>query len=402
LFEFGTGDDIAPVIERLAVYPLSTSTTINGRKSAFRTAVSGGHGNYYIPSEKEIRISGPAGFGIKSYDLLNDSYNRCAVYSIELRIDSLTKYRYVMDQFSFSETKYINAHIDYETLQKEKAFYQRTFVLPNDRLSVYSDLNERGIFNFSDNMEHQIEIILTDVHNNRSVLQFRVAGSSPATNSTAAEWQENGYVPMPYNRINRFRSDNITLTIPAGTLYDTLWFSYTKKPGNSLIYSDIHHIHNQYTPVHKPYSLSIKPENVPSGKESKLLIIQTDSDSRKVSVGGTWADGYVTASPASFGMFCVGIDTVSPSISANGLKPGADLSGRKDISIRITDDLSGIKSYEGIIDGKWALFEYDPRNNLLVYRFDGERITRGAIHSLTLKVCDNRDNESIFHSDFKW
>jgi hypothetical protein len=104
----------------------------------------------------------------------------------------------------------------------------------------------------------------------------------------------------------------------------------------------------------------------------------------------------------SFGMYYIGIDTVAPGIFANGLTSGADLTGKSQLRIRITDDLSGIKSYEPFIDGKWALFEYDQKNNVLIYNFDSERITRGSMHKLDLKVTDNRDNQSEFRCEFKW
>jgi hypothetical protein len=66
------------------------------------------------------------------------------------------------------------------------------------------------------------------------------------------------------------------------------------------------------------------------------------------------------------------------------------------------DDLSGIKSYEPSIDGKWALFEYDQKNDVLIYKFDPERITKGSKHTLSLKVTDNRENQSEFLVEFKW
>ena len=45
-------------------------------------------GNITIGTKNEISINGHVGFGFKAYDLLNGSYNKCSVYSIELRIDS--------------------------------------------------------------------------------------------------------------------------------------------------------------------------------------------------------------------------------------------------------------------------------------------------------------------------
>lgn len=401
LFEFGSGDDILPVIERLFIYPVGTKSLINGQNKIKKLSVSGGHGNYYIQRENEIKISGTAGFGIKSYDLLNDSYNRCAVYSIELRIDSVTLFKYVMDNFSFGETRYVNSHIDYETYQRDRTYIERTFLLPNDKLSVYENVVNRGIFNFEEGKSYHVEIEAADIHNNRSLLSFMVLGHKPEVALNQPLPGKEHYV-MPYNRSNRFNSDNISVSIPTGALYDTLYFNYKSDDGTKEMYSDVHYVHNRFTPLHKPYNLSIKPNTIPEEKESKIILIQMSDDFKKSALKSTMSDGWVTAQASAFGMFFVGIDTISPVISANGLVPGIDLTGKKDIRIRINDDLSGIQSYEPVIDGKWALFEYDPKNNLLIYRFDPKRITKGSKHNLTLKVSDNVNNTSFFNCDFVW
>ncbi|MCX6334428.1 MAG: M23 family metallopeptidase [Bacteroidia bacterium] len=352
LFKFGTADNIAPVLERLVIYPGGYNTSINGKNSILKLPVSGGDGKYYLSAGNEISINGPGGFGIKSYDVLNDSYNKCAVYSIELRIDSVTRFRYVMDKFAFSESRYINSHIDYEAYLRENTYYERAFVLPNDRLTTYRDVINRGIFNFCDSGKHHIEIILSDTYDNKSTLEFNVISNKPSV--SPVRHLEAGVIPMPYNRTNRFRAENITITIPSGALYDTLFFSYRKDSATPQMYSDVHYVHNKFTPLQRAYSLSIKPKLIPEGKASKMLIVQLSDDFNKTSIGGTVTEGYITADALSFGMFYVGIDTVAPGIFANSLTAGADLTGKSQLRIRITDDLSGIKSYEPIIDGKWA------------------------------------------------
>ena len=401
LFEFGTGDNIEPVIEKLVIYPVNRHTIINNQNIIKKINVSGGHGNYYITAENEIRISGLAGFGIKSFDLLNDSYNKCAVYSIELAIDSITIFKYVMDGFSFNESRFINSHIDYETYLKENIYIERTFVLPNDKLSVYKDVVNRGIFNFNDDMTHHVEIIVTDVRNNKASLTFEVKAES-AKSPGVAETIDKNLRLMPFNKSNKFVAENISISIPAGALYDTLNFSYKKGEGTKEMLSDLHNVHDKFTPVHKAYTLSIKPGVIPGGKESKMLIVQLGADQEKSAMNSIWSEGYLTAEVLSFGKFFVGIDSVAPVISANGLVSGAILTGKKEIKIKITDDFSGIKSYEPTIDGKWALFEYDQKNNLLIYIFDERRITQGTKHSLSLKVTDNKDNISFYNCDFTW
>jgi hypothetical protein len=207
---------------------------------------------------------------------------------------------------------------------------------------------------------------------------------------------------MPYNRTNRFTADNISVSIPTGALYDTLFFSYAKRAGTREMLSDLHCIHNKFTPLHKAFALSIKPASIPTGKESKMLIVQMGDDMNKYATSSKWTEGYLTADVTSFGNYFIGIDTVAPVISASGLFSGVNLTGKTEIRIRITDDLSGIKTYWPSIDGNWALFEYDLKNNTLVYTFDKQRLTAGAKHVLALKVTDNKDNTSSYSCDFTW
>lgn len=401
LFEFGTSDNIAPVIEKLVIYPVNRNSIINGTHNVRKMSVSGGHGNYYIPEENEINISGAAGFGIKSFDLLNDSYNKCAVYSIELLIDSIPIFRYVMDSFSFNESRYTNSHIDYEALLRDNIYIERIFKLPNDKLSAYKAVTNRGIFNFSDGKIHNAEIIVSDVQNNKSSLTFKIKAGNSSPSWISADINNDIQI-MPYNKTNRFISENISVTIPSGALYDTLSFSYKKSSGTKEMYSDLHYVHNRFTPLHKACTLSLKPSFIPKGKESKMAIIQLGDDQKRNVMNSSWSDEYLTAEVLSFGKYYIGIDTIPPLISANGLVSESNLTGKKELRIKISDELSGIKSYEPSIDGNWALFEYDQKNNLLIYRFDEQRIGQGKKHNLSLKVTDNKDNVSYFNTDFTW
>jgi hypothetical protein len=401
LFDFGMADNIPPVIEKLVIYPINRHTSINKKNAIKKINVIGGHGIYSITQENGISINGLAGFGIKAYDMLNNSPNKVAVYSIELSIDSISIFKYKMDGFSFDESRYVNSHIDYETYMKENIYIERAFVLPDDKLSVYKNVINRGLFNFNDNKTHRAKITVADANNNKSVLTFQIKAQAEKPQPDQDLIDKNIKV-MPFNKANKFSAENISISIPAGALYDTLYFSYKKELGTSEMFSDLHYVHNNLTPVHKAYSLSIKPKTIPAGKESKLLLVQLADDQKKIAVNSFWSDGFLTADVLSFGRFYIGIDTVAPVISANELAQGANLTGKKEIRIRITDELSGIKSYDPSIDGNWALFEYDQKNDMLIYKFDETRITKGTKHNLSLKVTDNKDNSSLYKCSFTW
>lgn len=401
LFDLGIADNLSPVIEKLSIYPINRYTSINNQNSIKKIVVRGSHGNYYIPPENEITISGIAGFGIKAFDKMNDSPNRVAVYSIELLIDSTEVYKYVMHGFSFDESRYINCHIDYETFMKENIYIERAYVLPGDKLSLYQTTAGNGTINFNDDKIHRAVFIVTDAHNNKSTLSFNIksqAGKSLHNNRNI----ENNIIVMPYDQSNRFTSENVMISIPEGALYDTLYFACKKEAPAKGMLSDIYFIHNKFTPVQKAFSIAIKPGSVIRGKESKMLIIQSDDDINKNALNSEWSGGYLTADAMSFGRFYVGIDTIPPVITASELTNGVNLEGRKEIRIRVKDDLSGIRSYEPLIDGKWALFEYDQKNNLLICNFDKDRIIPDSKHTLSLEVADNKDNVSIFECNFTW
>jgi hypothetical protein len=165
--------------------------------------------------------------------------------------------------------------------------------------------------------------------------------------------------------------------------------------------SDIHQIATKFQPIHRSYTLSIKPDVIIEGKESKMLIMSVDG-SRRSPLNSVWENGYLTAQPTTFGDFCVGIDTIPPTITPVGFAPENNFTGRKEMRIRITDDFSGIKSYEPEINGNWALFEYDQKTNMLIYTFDKDKITQGSRHNLTLRVSDSKDNTSIYRTTFTW
>lgn len=403
LFEFGVMDNIRPVIEKLIIYPAGKGSRIKNGCKPLVLNLTGSNGKYSVQSSFPVPLSGAAGFGIKAYDLLNNSHNKCGIYSLELRVDSNLIYSHRMESFSFSETRYINGHIDYEMLKRDKIYVERAFVLPNVRLSVHDHVVNRGLFSFSDGKTHQIEITATDVHGNISRLAFRVISVPESTDSdNSQDTGKDNAIVMPYNRNNRFVSGNVAVSIPSGTLYDTLWFEFSRSEGGRESFSDIYHIHNNLTPVHKPYSLSIKPLTVAKGKESKMLILQISDGSGKIPYKTVWNNGTLSASPNSFGKFYVGIDSIAPVVTALGFSDGSNLSGRSSLRIRIRDDLSGIKSYEPLIDDKWALFEYDQKDEVLIYKFDSSRIKKGSSHSLLVKVTDNVENTKVFSCNFIW
>lgn len=390
LFGLTIADRISPSIAAMYVYHL------NGNPFSEKTPkeyyqVTGAGGNFHLLKPAVINLSGDIGFGITASDMNSTSANRNGVYSIELKVDGKPVYTFAVERFAFDETHAINAHIDYPAYLTTRREIQKSFILPGNKISVYPQSVNRGIVTFNDDAIHEMEYLVKDVAGNTSTLRFKVK-SRPFSQPLSST--KNIGTFFKYDQKNEFNTDHVKVVIEPGNLYDDLNFSYSTLPRRAGGYSVIHCIHNRYTPIHDSYELWIKPDSTIGALANKAVIVSTAG----VSEGGIYEGGYIKANAGSFGDFYIKIDTVGPYIHPINILEGKNMHGLKSIAFKIGDDLSGIKSYNGNIDGKWILMEWDYKTKVLSYTFD-ESIKPGK-HIFSLAVGDNKNNVSQFTANF--
>ncbi len=398
LFGLDVTDRIRPVIEKVILYPLSRSSSVNGGRSNKTLRAVPLDGSYGIAPGEIPVISGETGIGIKCFDRLDNSPNKCGVYTIEMQVDGLKVYGFTAGRFAFSESRYINSHIDYAAKVTGNEYIHRLFIQPGNRLSMYDGHVRRGVLRFEDDGEHEIKITVTDTHGNRSWVTFRVRSVSKPPLPPA---EINCSKTLPYGKASDFTADGIRIHFPPGTFYDTLFFDYKTRNHTSTFLSPVHSVHNETVPVHGRFRLSIRPDTVIAGMEDKLCLAQVGSKGVLSYSGGEYKYGFVSNDVNRLGDYAVTIDSVPPVIRPS-FNPGANLTGRQSFSITITDDFSGIRSYETLIDGEWALAEFDAKNNLLIYRPAKPYMKENTLHRIELTVTDNRGNKSVLKSEFRW
>ncbi|MCZ4224561.1 M23 family metallopeptidase [Pedobacter rhodius] len=373
-------DNIPPVIYSLYAYRLN-GKVFNESTPKQAIAISGANGNY--KASAPVSLTGEVGFGVVTTDRHNGLSGTNGVYSIQLELDGKMVYTAALERFAFADSKAINAHIDYPTYLNTKRSIQKSFVEPGNPLSIYSNLVNSGRINFNDGEIHQLRYIITDSKGNASTLSFSVhAGSA----STTAAVIPSGII-YPYNKVNEFNTDDLKVVFQKGTLYSDLNFTYKKLPkpkGNA--YSAMHQIHNRYTPLHVGFDLWIKADNLPEELRNKALIVNANGSSQ----GGNYDNGYVKATPKNFGIFYISVDTIAPRIAPVNISEGKNMAGLSKIFFRLSDNLSGLKSFNGYIDGKWVLMEFDTKTATLWHSFD-ERTSTGK-HTLELVVVDMKEN----------
>ncbi|QPH39229.1 M23 family metallopeptidase [Pedobacter endophyticus] len=387
-FGINIPDNIPPVIHGLYVYRLN-GQVFNESISKQAIGISGANGNYKTLAP--VSLTGEVGFGIVVTDRHNGLSGTNGVYSIQLEVDGKMVYTSALERFAFENSKAINSHIDYPTYLNTKRSIQKSFVDPGNPLKIYSGLINSGRINFNDGASHQVRYIVTDSKGNSSTLPFTVnAGSAPIAAATIPAG-----IVYPYNKLNEFNADGVKAIFKQGTLYNDLNFTYkrlTKPAGNA--FSAIHQIHNRYTPLHIGFDLWIKADDLPEELRSKALIVSSGGSSQ----GGYFEDGYIKASPRNFGSFYISTDTTPPRIIPVNIVNGKNMSALSKMIFKISDNLSGIKSFEGYIDGKWVLMEFDTKTATLWHSFD-ERTAAGK-HSLSLVVTDMKDNVRRYEISF--
>jgi hypothetical protein len=242
---------------------------------------------------------------------------------------------------------------------------------------------------------HEVSVKVFDQAGNSAILRFWIKSEKP-----------DGFVKVPvipeadsivffkFNKVNKFETRDLTVELPAGSLYEDVFFRYRKSPGSAGMFSDIHYLHVADVPVHSKYKVAIKATALPEQVKSKALIIRIDSDGKRHPTGGTFENGYIITTTNLFDGFAIGIDTVSPVI-----KPWAENKKSKtNLKFTVSDNMSGIRMYRGEVNGHWALVEWDPKNKLMIYRID--QVTRDGENTFNLYLEDEKGNKSNYSTKF--
>jgi hypothetical protein len=388
-------DEIAPKILALQITPLTESSHVDFVNNKKIYDVELVEGKYQIKNKPVIPVYGEIGFAIEANDFVDGSENKCGIVQMQLTIDGVVYSLFEINRFSFAESRSINSYIDYEEFVKSGRKFQRTWVEPCNRLNNYIYTEKNGIFDPGIGSEHQVKIEIKDSNGNTTALEFTIE----------SKYREMPVVQNDFTALFECGKNNLTnaeefsIEIPKDALYKNLNFKYQAKEAGKEYYSAIHHIHNKSVPLHKSATVSIKTKELPESLAQKALLVNINPDNGKfTSAGGKYDNGWITADIRTFGNYAVRVDTVPPTILPLSIANKNSLTETDKIRFEIKDDLSGIGTIEGLIDEKWALFEYDAKSNLITHYFDAERFEMNKQHSFKLTVTDNKGNSSVYEA----
>lgn len=393
-FGFEVLDDINPVLTEIKIYPHENSS-LNGDKKDLRIPLIKVQDGIYSINQQDLKVHGEISFGISTFDRQNGSpNNKNGVYSIKMFVDEKLIHHFEADELSFSEKKFINAHIDYEEYTENKIRFNRCYSLPYNRLSNYKVNINKGILSFKDNKKHTIRFEVRDIENNTSILEFEVQSNETAPKF---EYKESGDI-FTYDEAHTYEGSNFQVYIPAYSVYENYYFNAKIEHKTDSTLSKKYHFMNKNIPLHKEIVISIK-DSIPEKLKQKSYIALKKQDGSFKYKGKTWKDGYLHAKTTEFGVFTIIADTINPIISDYHFTDNTNKNDPGDISLKISDNESGISFYRGEIDGEWILMEYDFKSDILIYHIDKEKLQKGE-HTLKVIVRDRMDNETTLSKKF--
>jgi len=380
LFGFNIKDDVPPSITKIAIYDRSISTYM--QTPAMISVVKTDSG-YFTKPRKILTGKRKLSFAIAATDRVSGSTGANGIYSAYLYYDSLPQIAFVIDSMNYSESDYVNAHIDKRYKNAGGPYVQHLSKLPGFKGRVYEEIDGTGIIELTDTLIHNISIEVFDANENLSTVNFQIQYNETLAKKT--KQPINGRLLIP-NQVNIIEEKEFEVYMPENCLYDSVPVIYSQQnilsPGAVTAQ---HRLTDPVYPLHSYFSVRIKPvQKLSDDLKNKIVIVREWKNGRSVRKA-EWQNGWLSASFDVFGNFQAFVDTIAPTINApaNG-KDTLDLSPLNKI-VFTPNDNSAVKSFRAELDGKWLMFSNDKARNF-IYSFD-EQCPNG-IHELKVRVED--------------
>jgi murein DD-endopeptidase MepM/ murein hydrolase activator NlpD len=384
-FDSGFRDTKKPIISGLYVYPLFSSTVNTSNRPILLNYALQKDGTYL--SDK-VMANGPIGFGIIADDYDDVSFNKNGVYSVNSFLNGQPHFGYQFDMHSFDDMRYVNALIDYSNYKKTGQRVQKLFMKNKYDLPFINTNESKGQIIPTPNVDNIYRIEVADFFGNKSVITVPIQYASSVA-LIPVEIAVSNYF-LVANKDNIFEKNNASVFFPAGTFYDDFALNFDVR--DRIVY-----LHDDSVPAHSNFTISLTDSTLSKELQEKTFIARIDGD--QINYNTTYRkDSIFSTKVKILGKYKLVTDTLSPKISIAKPIEGKWVS-QDVIQLQISDAGSGIKTYNGYLNGQWVLFEYDNKTKTITHYFNDDFLLNGA-NELKVIVTDAMGNSTTFETHF--
>ena len=388
LYGIDVKDNTDPGINAIYAYPLSKDAQVNAQYTKVQIPITRQKDGSYLANT--VFANGTIGLGINAYDRQDLATNRNGLFSAQQMVNGRLITEYDFETFSFSETRYINTFIDYDHFGKYRQRIQLFFKAEGNELGIYNTLVNDGKIRVQPGTAYEIEIKLNDIQGNETRIHIPVQGREPNGIQKDEATAEGTYIVA--TKPNNFDLDGAQVYFPANTFYKD--FHADLQPGKDTVT-----IHNNRVAAHRNFTVTFDTSKFPEADRKQMFIARLDRKGKPNHMKTYKRGNTFSTKTRSLGTFTLARDTVPPRIRAKNFKDKQWLTNYHYLSLRISDDLSGIDTYNATLNGQWILMEYEPKTKTITYNFD-DKILNTTQCDLRVEVTDNVGNKAYFRSNF--
>lgn len=379
-------DTKAPVVTAIVGYAVGKGAAVDANSHFLQVSFKR-NGSTIVADP--VQAKGLIGFGITAYDKAEYSNAKNGIYSVEALLNGKRIYGYRFDTFSFDESRYVNALLDYEAYQKTKTRIQKAFYEKPYPLSVIQNPVSNGLIDVKANESYTYKMIVSDFFDNETTIIIPIVYGVFSNSSKDEVSSDSFFINSDKEYV--FEEDNYTIEMPSKAFYNDFHLDLSVVDG-------VLKLHNNYTPIHKNITISLKVAEGAVSNPSKTYLGRTNGNQKQFYQTSIKGNTY-RIKTRDFGDYSLVEDLEHPIIYDASFKDGDWLSEASAIHFHIKDLLSGISTYTGTINGKWALFDYDYKTNRIVHLFQDGVVTSGR-NDVQVKVRDKVGNEMVLDTYF--
>ena len=373
-------DNDPPTIQGLYLYeseePQVVTTFENRTMIALKTVKE----RIQYSATDTISVQGYYSFGIQSFDRLDLSANKNGWYRLELKRNDSLITELTIDRFNFTENPLINRSIDYHFYETSNNRVLLTTKEASNPLGFFKNSPSTELFKAEVGKIDYWKLTLSDYSGNTSSIDWTTKGVEEVKKLT---------IPFGNSTINQ-TVNNQFLEAQLIAIENSI---YSMEGLDFQLTGDTLSIGPKEVLVRNPLLLQIIPKEIkqkPSwvsyaffgqiGKKETKFICKVESDTLSVTLRNT-------------GDFHFAYDSIAPVVTPRNFSSGQAINGYRYLEIEAEDKETGIKSFEGYLDGQWVLFEHEPKQNRFTFDTSDILLIPG-VHTLEFEVEDLLGNKA--------
>ena len=273
---------------------------------------------------------------------------------------------------------------DYMSAIKNRKRVLKVYTPQNADLSFLNNNDFNGLLDPLVNSNSHVSIRVSDWNNNSSYLNFRIKGTIRNDEITSYDGIE-----ILTNQNYEINKNSSVIEIKNNTFYNDLLLNISYR-------NDTLDLGEDKDPFRKSMIIKL-PQTILDTLELRQSFIGRIEDKKITYINSRKDDSYIYINTSSLGKYTISRDSIKPEIKPVNFKKNSNVSNRSTIRLRLKDEMSGIKSYNAFINGKWALFEYEPKLNLIFHKISDNIINKGE-NILLINFQDGVGNKGVYRA----